>query len=90
MAKKVPLRICTGCAELKTKKELIRVVKTPDGLVAIDKTGKLNGRGAYICNDILCLQKAISSKGIERSLKINLPKELILTLEKELSLLEPK
>lgn len=88
MAKKAPLRMCTGCGEMKTKKEMIRVLKTPEDEIVIDATGKMNGRGAYICCSISCLHKAIKTKGLERSLKISIPKELVETLEKEMILLE--
>jgi predicted RNA-binding protein YlxR (DUF448 family) len=88
MAKKLPLRMCTGCGEMKTKKEMIRVLKTPEDAIVIDTTGKKNGRGAYICCSVSCLQKAIKTKGLERSLKVSIPKELMETLEKEMILLE--
>jgi predicted RNA-binding protein YlxR (DUF448 family) len=88
MAKKLPLRMCTGCGEMKAKKELIRVLKTPEEDIIIDATGKKNGRGAYICCSLECLRKAVKTKGLERSLKVNIPKELIETLEKEMILLE--
>jgi predicted RNA-binding protein YlxR (DUF448 family) len=88
MAKKLPLRMCTGCGEMKTKKEMIRVLKTPEDEIVIDATGKKNGRGAYICCSLACLQRAIKTKGLERSLKVGIPGELIETLEKEMILLE--
>lgn len=88
MAKKLPLRMCTGCGEMKAKKEMIRVLKTPEDEIVIDATGKKNGRGAYICCSLDCLQKAIKTKGLERSLKVGIPKELVETLEKEMILLE--
>lgn len=86
--KKVPLRQCTGCGEMKAKKELIRVIKTPEDEIMIDKTGKKNGRGAYICNSLECLKKAAKSKALERSLKTAIPKEVYETLERELTELE--
>jgi uncharacterized protein len=88
LAKKLPLRMCTGCGEMKSKKEMIRVLKTPEDEIVIDSTGKKNGRGAYICCSLSCLQKAVKTKGLERSLKVNIPKELVETLEKEMILLE--
>jgi len=88
MAKKVPLRMCTGCGEMKAKKAMIRVLKTPEDEIIIDPTGKKNGRGAYICCSLDCLRKAIKTKGLERSLKVSIPKELIETLEKEMVKLE--
>jgi predicted RNA-binding protein YlxR (DUF448 family) len=89
MAKKIPFRMCAGCGEMKSKKEMIRVLKTPEGEIVIDTTGKKNGRGAYLCASVECLQKAVKTKGLERSLKTNIPKELVETLEKELVLVEP-
>ena len=65
--KKVPERTCIGCNETKPKKELIRIVKNKEGQIFIDKTGKANGRGAYICNNIECLEKAIKTKKLERT-----------------------
>ena len=88
MAKKIPLRVCTGCGESKSKKEMIRVVKTPEKEIVLDATGKKNGRGAYICCSIDCLRKSIKTKGLERSLRVELPGELLETLEKELVSLE--
>ena len=73
---------------MKSKKEMIRVLKTPEDEIVIDTTGKKNGRGAYLCCRVECLQKAIKTKGLERSLKVSIPKELIEALEKELVLLE--
>ncbi len=73
---------------MKSKKEMIRVLKTPEDEIVIDSTGKKNGRGAYICCSLSCLQKAVKTKGLERSLKVNIPKELVETLEKEMILLE--
>jgi predicted RNA-binding protein YlxR (DUF448 family) len=88
MAKKLPLRMCIGCGEMKTKKEMIRVLKTPEDEIVIDTTGKKNGRGAYICGTVTCLRKAIKTKALERSLKVSIPKELVEALEKEMILLE--
>lgn len=69
--RKVPMRTCIGCRQSKNKKELIRVVRNTEGDVFVDLTGKMNGRGAYICADVHCLNKAIQSKGLERTLKIS-------------------
>lgn len=88
MAKKIPLRVCTGCGESKPKKEMIRILKTPEEEIILDATGKKNGRGAYICCSVDCLHKAIKSKGLERSLKVGIPGELLDSLEKELVSLE--
>ena len=88
MAKKLPLRQCVGCSERKGKKELTRVIKTPEGEIMIDATGKQNGRGAYICKSTDCLKKAEKNKGLERSLKVQIPKEIYEKLTKELENLE--
>lgn len=79
--KKVPLRKCTGCGEMKNKKELVRVIRTPEDEILIDATGKKNGRGAYICGTLECLAKARKNKGLERSLKTAIPAEVYETLE---------
>ena len=86
--KKIPLRKCTGCNEMKPKKELIRVLKTPDEEIVLDKTGKKNGRGAYLCNSIECIKQTAKTKGLERSLQIKIPEEIYESLEKELSSVE--
>lgn len=88
VTKKIPQRQCIGCGEMKNKKELIRVIKTPEENIIIDATGKKNGRGAYICKSSECLRKAVKSRGLERSLKVNIPLEVYEELEKELSGLE--
>ena len=82
--KKIPLRKCTGCGEMKPKKELIRVLKTSEEEVILDVTGRKNGRGAYLCNSSECFRKARKSKGLERSLQMKIPEEIYETLEKEL------
>ncbi len=82
--KKIPMRRCVGCGEMKAKKELIRVIKTEEE-VLLDATGKKNGRGAYICADPECLKKARKSKGLERSLKVAIPDAVYDNLEKEMS-----
>ncbi|MGN0383977.1 MAG: RNase P modulator RnpM [Eubacterium sp.] len=84
MAKKIPLRQCTGCGEMKSKKEMIRVIKTIDDEICIDLTGRKNGRGAYICNSMSCLEKAIKNKGLERSLKVKIPQEVYEQLREQL------
>ena len=82
------MRQCTGCGEMKTKRELIRVIKTPENEIVIDFTGKKNGRGAYLCNSLECLKKARKTKAIERSLKTTIPEEIYDQLEKELTVVE--
>lgn len=83
MAKKIPLRQCVGCGEMKNKKEMMRVIKTPEEEIVLDVTGKKNGRGAYICKNKECLQTAQKSKGLERSLKHAISKEVYDNLLKE-------
>lgn len=78
--KKIPQRTCIGCGEKKNKKDLIRVVKNKDGEISIDKTGKVNGRGAYICDCIDCLEKAIKSKRLEKSFEMKIDNEIYETL----------
>jgi len=81
--KNVASRKCIGCNEVKDKKALIRVIKTPEGNFELDKTGRKNGRGAYICNNPECLKKARKSKGLDRSFKMSVPQEVYEALEKE-------
>lgn len=83
--KKIPLRRCIGCYESKPKSELCRVVKKTDGGICIDKTGKINGRGAYICYNIECLEKAIKSKKLEREFEIEISNEIYSELRNEIS-----
>ena len=82
--KKVPMRMCTGCREMKPKKELIRVVKTAEDGIKLDLTGKLNGRGAYICKNKDCLAKAHKSNALSRAFETNVSSDVYLGLEKEL------
>ena len=84
MQKKIPQRQCMGCRERKAKKDMLRVVRGTDGSVTLDFGGKLNGRGAYICPDPNCLQKAQKSKALERSLEVAIPEEVYLRLTKEM------
>ena len=81
--KKIPLRQCIGCGEMKSKKEMMRVIKTAEGDISLDITGKKNGRGAYLCMQKECLQKARKNKGLERSFKMSIPDEVYETLDKE-------
>lgn len=74
--KKIPLRTCMGCNEKKPKKELVRIVKNKDGEIFIDRTGKADGRGAYICDSIECLEKVIKSKRLEKVLEVQIPEEV--------------
>lgn len=83
--KKIPMRKCTGCGEMKPKKELVRVVKTVDDDICLDLTGKLNGRGAYVCRNAECLKKAVKTKGIERSLQMQISTEVYEKLSEEMT-----
>ena len=74
--KEIPKRTCIGCNEIKLKKELIRIVKNKEGQIFIDRTGKANGRGAYICDNIECLEKAIKTKRLERTFETNIDAKL--------------
>ena len=84
MQKKIPQRQCMGCRERKEKRQLIRVVRKTDGSVCVDFSGKVSGRGAYICPDKACLNKALKSKSLERSLEVAIPEEVYGRLEKEM------
>ncbi|MBO5335539.1 MAG: YlxR family protein [Lachnospiraceae bacterium] len=88
MAKKIPLRQCVGCGEMKGKKDMMRVLKTAEGDICLDVTGKKNGRGAYVCKSKDCLTLARKNKGLERSFKMSIPKEVYDTLEEEFENLE--
>lgn len=82
--KKIPTRQCTGCGEKKEKKQLIRIIRTPEDEIQVDFTGKKNGRGAYICNSADCLNLARRKKSLERSLKITIPESVYQELAKEM------
>ncbi|SES78171.1 RNase P modulator RnpM [Anaerobranca gottschalkii] len=82
--KKKPERMCVGCQEMKLKKEMIRVVRTKEGDITIDPTGKLAGRGAYICPKVECFKIAFKSKRLEKSLKAAVPAEIYERLEQQL------
>ena len=82
--KKIPLRMCTGCMEMKPKKELIRMVKTPEGEVCVDLTGKKSGRGAYICKCIECLEKSFKAKRLSRNLDTPISEEIYEKLKEEI------
>lgn len=86
--KKIPMRKCIGCNEMKNKKEMLRVLRTTDGEIVLDATGRQNGRGAYLCRSRECLKMAVKSRGIERSLKMAVPREIYENLEKEMEQLE--
>ena len=82
--KKIPLRQCIGCGEMKSKKEMIRVIKTAEGEILLYATGRKNGRGAYLCPSMECFKKAVKGRGLERSFKMAIPREVYETLEKEM------
>jgi len=82
--KKTPLRMCTGCGEMKPKKELVRVVKSPEGEISLDLTGKKNGRGAYVCHSRDCLKKARKTRRIERSFSCQIPSAVYERMEEEM------
>ena len=84
MQKKIPQRQCMGCRERRPKREMIRVVRCPDGSVNLDFGGKMNGRGAYICPNPECLKKAIRSKSLDRSLEVAIPEEVYARLTREM------
>lgn len=83
--RKIPLRKCVGCGEQKPKKELVRIVRNKEGVVSVDLTGKANGRGAYICRNIDCLEKAVKGKKLNRALEIDIPQEVYIKLKEELT-----
>ena len=83
MGKKIPLRQCVGCGEMKSKKEMMRVLKTADEGIVLDVTGRKNGRGAYLCISRECLLKAKKNRGLERSFKMSIPEDVYDCLEKE-------
>ncbi|MBR6789795.1 MAG: YlxR family protein [Oscillospiraceae bacterium] len=83
--KKIPLRMCTGCGEMKAKKELVRVVRSKEGEISLDLTGKKSGRGAYVCPNLECLKKARKTRRIERSLEVKIPDELYDAMEQEMA-----
>ena len=85
MAKKIPMRMCVGCRAMKVKRELIRIVRSEDGIVSLDVTGKANGRGAYVCADAQCLQKAVKTKALERALQTQISPETIEQLTNEIA-----
>lgn len=79
------MRMCSGCRESKPKNELIRVVRTPEGNIVIDKTGKVSGRGAYVCKNEECFKKSVKSKALSRALEVAVEDSVLLALEKEIN-----
>lgn len=84
MAKKIPQRQCLGCRQMKPKNELVRIIRTPLDEIRLDVTGKMNGRGAYICREKNCFDKAVKSKAVDRALKMDVPEEIYLSIGREL------
>ena len=83
MQKKIPMRQCLGCREMKPKKELVRVVRSPEGQISLDFRGKANGRGAYVCRSPECLKKAIKARALERAFSCQIPEEIYVQLQAE-------
>ena len=84
------MRQCVGCREMKSKRDMIRILKTPEGEFMLDPTGRKNGRGAYICRDAQCLEKAKKSKALDRSFRMSIPAEVYESLEREWEGIEEK
>ncbi|MGM9542798.1 MAG: RNase P modulator RnpM [Candidatus Limivicinus sp.] len=84
MEKKIPMRQCLGCREMKPKKDLIRVVRSPEGEISLDFKGKASGRGAYVCPDPRCLKKAIKARALERAFSAQIPPEIYERLESQM------
>ncbi len=88
MKKSQPLRQCTGCGEMKPKQSLIRVVRSPEGNISLDRSGKLNGRGAYICNNVECYKKAVKGRRFEKAFSMQIPEAVSEQIAKELEEIE--
>ena len=88
--KKIPLRKCVGCQEMKGKKEMLRILRTEDGQVCLDTSGKKNGRGAYLCYSDACFERAVKSKALERALKTAITADTYADLKKEIDAIEGK
>ena len=82
--KKLPMRQCMGCREHRPKKELIRIVRSPEGVVSLDRSGRANGRGAYLCPNPACLERAVKSKALSRALETPIPESVYENLRKDL------
>jgi predicted RNA-binding protein YlxR (DUF448 family) len=82
--RKIPQRQCVGCRTMKDKKELLRIVKSPDGTITLDATGKVSGRGAYVCHDEACLKKARKARSLERTFEVSIPDEVYEALEAQM------
>lgn len=84
MQRKIPMRQCVGCRTMRDKRELIRIVRSPDGTVSVDLTGKKAGRGAYVCSDPECLKKAVKSRALSRAFEAEIPDEVFERLSSEM------
>ncbi len=84
MEKKIPMRQCLGCREMKPKRELIRVVRSPEGEISLDFRGKASGRGAYVCRDASCLKKAMKARALERAFSVQIPSDIYERMEREM------
>lgn len=82
--KKIPARMCTGCGEMKPKTELVRVVRSPEGEISLDLTGRKNGRGSYICRSVTCFDRAMKKKAFDRAFGVSLPEELAVRIREEI------
>ncbi|MGI6004049.1 MAG: RNase P modulator RnpM [Christensenellales bacterium] len=85
--KKIPMRMCVGCRDMHPKKQLVRIVRSKEGQVSLDTTGKAPGRGAYICRDSACFQRALKTRAVERALETGLPQDIVERLKSELDAL---
>ena len=88
--KKIPMRQCIGCREMNSKKDMLRVIKTPEDEIVLDSTGRKNGRGAYLCRNSACLEQAVRSRGLERSLKVRIPEAVYEQLKEEMKAIEDR
>lgn len=84
MPKKTPMRMCVACRQMRPKKELVRIVRTPEGDVRLDTTGRANGRGAYLCASIECLNRAVKTRALERALEAKLDGDVLASLKEAL------
>ena len=84
MPKKIPMRMCVACRQMRPKKELIRIVRTPEGAVTLDRTGRANGRGAYLCDSIDCLRRAVKTRALDRALETRIDESIFDSLREAL------
>jgi len=87
--KKIPMRQCLGCREMKPKRELVRAVRSPEGEVSLDFTGKKPGRGAYVCHSAQCLKRAIKSRALSRAFGVEIPQNILEALNEHMESMEP-